>query len=72
MNKTLTEAEARQKIAAKVNQMMDESYGCAESFIAAAGEHLFGELDPAIKAKISHRARALKKIRKSLQKYLHS
>jgi len=30
----------------------------------------FGELDPSIKSKISHRARALKKIRKSLQKYL--
>jgi len=38
----------RQKIADKVNQMMDESYGCAESFIAAAGEHLFGDLDPVI------------------------
>jgi len=30
----------------------------------------FGELDPSIKAKISHRARALAKIKKSLQKYL--
>jgi len=30
----------------------------------------FGELDPPIKAKISHRARALKKIRGSLQNYL--
>jgi len=30
----------------------------------------FGELDPEIKAKISHRARALAKIKKSLLKYL--
>lgn len=30
----------------------------------------FGELDPSIKAKISHRARALSKIKKSLQSYL--
>jgi len=29
----------------------------------------FGELDPSIKAKISHRARALAKIKKSLQEY---
>jgi XTP/dITP diphosphohydrolase len=30
----------------------------------------FGELDPSIKQKISHRARALKKIKKVLQEYL--
>ena len=30
----------------------------------------FGELDPSIKAKISHRARALRKIKKVLEKYL--
>ncbi|MCK5012607.1 MAG: XTP/dITP diphosphatase [Candidatus Omnitrophica bacterium] len=30
----------------------------------------FGELDPSIKQKISHRARALRKIKKSLQEYL--
>lgn len=30
----------------------------------------FGELDPAIKAKISHRARALKKVKKVLEGYL--
>ena len=29
----------------------------------------FGELDPAIKAQISHRARALKKVKKVLQEY---
>lgn len=29
----------------------------------------FGELDPAVKSKISHRARALKKIKKILQEY---
>jgi XTP/dITP diphosphohydrolase len=31
----------------------------------------FGELDPAVKAKISHRARALKKIRSSLLHYIN-
>jgi len=31
----------------------------------------FGELDPSIKAKISHRARAFVKIKKSLQNYLN-
>ncbi len=30
----------------------------------------FGELDPAIKSKISHRARALKKLKKSLERYM--
>ncbi len=30
----------------------------------------FGELDPAVKAKISHRARALRKVKKVLGKYL--
>ena len=30
----------------------------------------FGELDPSIKAKISHRARALRKVKKVLEKYL--
>jgi XTP/dITP diphosphohydrolase len=32
----------------------------------------FGELDPSIKTKISHRSRALKKIKISLQQYLRS
>lgn len=32
----------------------------------------FGELDPAIKSAVSHRARALKKIKTSLKKYLRS
>src|SRR3989338_10199544 len=32
----------------------------------------FGELNPAVKGKISHRSRALRKIKKSLQQYLRS
>ncbi len=32
----------------KVNQMMDVSYGCAESFVAAVGEYLWGEVDEPI------------------------
>jgi XTP/dITP diphosphohydrolase len=32
----------------------------------------FGELDPAVKSRISHRSRALQRIRKSLQQYLRS
>lgn len=32
----------------------------------------FGELDPAVKARISHRAKALRKIKKVLSKYLKS
>jgi len=32
----------------------------------------FGQLDPAIKAKISHRAKAMKKVRKILERYLGS
>ncbi len=38
----------RQQVWDKINQMMDVGYGCAESFIAAVGEHLFGEVDESI------------------------
>ncbi len=33
----------------KVNEMMDVSYGCAESFVAAVGEYLWGDVDDSIK-----------------------
>jgi len=45
-------------------------FGYDPYFLIARYGKTFGELDPAIKAKISHRARALKKIKKSLQGYL--
>lgn len=45
-------------------------FGYDPLFLIPRYDKTFGELDPAIKAKISHRARALKKVRKSLQKYL--
>ena len=32
----------------KINAMMDKSYGCAEAFVAAVGEALWGEVDPAV------------------------
>ena len=38
----------RRKVWDKINQMMDVSYGCAESFVAAVGEHLWGEVDDPI------------------------
>lgn len=38
----------RKQVLTKINQMMDESYGCAEAFIAAVGEYLWGELDDSI------------------------
>ncbi len=38
----------RKKVWDKVNQMMDVSYGCAESFVAAVGEYLWGEVDDPI------------------------
>ncbi len=31
-----------------INKMMDQSYGCAESFVAAVGEHLWGGVDDQI------------------------
>jgi len=38
----------QQKVWEKVNQMMDVSYGCAESFVAAVGEYLWGEVDESV------------------------
>ncbi len=34
-----------EKVFGKINEMMDQSYGCAESFVAAVGEHLWGGVD---------------------------
>ena len=45
-------------------------FGYDPYFLIVKYNKTFGELDPSIKAKISHRARALKKIKKVLQKYL--
>jgi len=45
-------------------------FGYDPYFLIKRYDKTFGELDPSIKAKISHRARALKKIRRSLEKYL--
>ena len=39
----------QQKVWNKINEMMDVSYGCAESFVAAVGEYLWGEVDDSIK-----------------------
>jgi len=44
-------------------------FGYDPLFVIPRYAKTFGELDPAIKAKISHRARALKKLRKVIQKY---
>tara|TARA_B100000745_G_C20094633_1_gene374235 strand:- start:289 stop:882 length:594 start_codon:yes stop_codon:yes gene_type:complete len=45
-------------------------FGYDPYFLIKRYDKTFGELDPQIKAKISHRARALKKIRGVLEKYL--
>ncbi len=45
-------------------------FGYDPYFLIPRYQKTFGELDPAIKAKISHRARALKKIRVTLENYL--
>ena len=45
-------------------------FGYDPYFFIKRYDKTFGELDPAIKAKISHRARALVKVKKSLQQYL--
>jgi len=47
-------------------------FGYDPLFFIPRYEKTFGEIDPDIKAKMSHRARALKKVKKSLQKYLKS
>ncbi len=44
-------------------------FGYDPLFLIARHNKTFGELDPAIKAKISHRARALKKLKVLLAKY---
>jgi len=48
----------------------NNGFGYDPLFYLPRYKKTFGDLDPAIKAKISHRARALKKIKKSLQQYL--
>ncbi len=45
-------------------------FGYDPYFLIVRYNKTFGELDPAVKAKISHRARALKKVKRSLQNYL--
>lgn len=45
-------------------------FGYDPYFLIKRYDKTFGELDPAVKAKVSHRARALKKVRKVLQEYL--
>ena len=45
-------------------------FGYDPYFLIKRYDKTFGELNPAIKRKISHRARALKKVKKSLQEYL--
>jgi XTP/dITP diphosphohydrolase len=45
-------------------------FGYDPYFLIARYGKTFGELDPAIKSRISHRARAMKKIKRSIQKYL--
>jgi C_GCAxxG_C_C family probable redox protein len=38
-----------EKVYDKINEMMDQSYGCAESFVFAVGEHLWGGVDDPIR-----------------------
>jgi XTP/dITP diphosphohydrolase len=45
-------------------------FGYDPLFLVPRFNKTFGELDPAIKAKISHRARALKKFKRIIEKYL--
>ena len=45
-------------------------FGYDPYFLIKRYSKTFGELDPVIKAKISHRARAMKKVKKVLEKYL--
>ena len=45
-------------------------FGYDPLFLISRYDKTFGELDPVIKSKISHRSRAMKKLRKSLNKYL--
>jgi len=45
-------------------------FGYDPLFLVRKFDQTFGELDPCVKARISHRARALKKFRKLIEKYL--
>jgi len=45
-------------------------FGYDPLFFIARYQKTFGELDPCIKARMSHRARALKKMKTALQQYL--
>ncbi|OGX05448.1 MAG: non-canonical purine NTP pyrophosphatase, RdgB/HAM1 family [Omnitrophica WOR_2 bacterium GWA2_47_8] len=45
-------------------------FGYDPLFLVPKYKKTFGELDPAIKAKMSHRFKALRQIRRSLEKYL--
>lgn len=45
-------------------------FGYDPLFLPQGFDRTFGELDSAVKSKISHRARALKKFKRILQKYL--
>jgi XTP/dITP diphosphohydrolase len=50
----------------------ENGFGYDPLFLIHRYNKTFGELPPAIKSKISHRARALKKVRKVLELYFHS
>jgi C_GCAxxG_C_C family probable redox protein len=39
----------KKKIEERINQMMDEGFGCAESLVTAVGEHLWEDVDDKIK-----------------------
>ena len=39
----------KKQIEERINQMMDEGYGCAESLVTAVGEKLWGDVDDSIK-----------------------
>ncbi len=45
-------------------------FGYDPLFIPSGYQQTFGQLDPSIKAEISHRAKAMKKVRQVLQDYL--
>lgn len=40
---------AQQEVWDTINEMMDVSYGCAESFVAAVGKYLWDDVDDSIK-----------------------
>ena len=49
----------------------NNGFGYDPLFFIPRYHKTFGELDPAVKAKISHRARAFRKVRKVLEEYLN-